>query len=176
MRLKVSSAKRWPFCLGLNVLMKWAPSPMLECCGMVTGAVVVCWNECVASVTNGEMPKMCANVIRSRGELKLVHIFWALYQCKGLFFRVWNFQISALIAWCKTAVIPMLMHWSYCSFALNYRDKIAIEVHCICRDLAANWNMFCRPGQPVWYCRPLYFECLACDSCKNAKMYASNVC
>ena len=31
------------------------------------------------------------------------------------------------MAWCKTAVTPLLMHWSYCSLALSHQYEIVIE-------------------------------------------------
>ena len=35
--------------------------------------------------------------------------------------QVWLTVRRISMAWCKTAVTPLLTHWSYCSLALNYR-------------------------------------------------------
>ena len=37
-----------------------------------------------------------------------------------------NFEKISM-AWCKTAVTPLLMHWSYCSLALSHRCMVEMK-------------------------------------------------
>ena len=59
--------------------------------------------------------------------------------------------ITIWTVWCKTAVSLLLMHWRYCSLALNHRNQGSV----MCRSI----NSF-RPGQNGYQYADDIFRCI----------------
>ena len=105
MRLKVSSAKRRPFCLSLNVLINSTTSshePMLHYCQL--GFLE--WSK-----------KWIKMIIR----LAFNKIHWKISSQYQPFCLGPNmFIILIWLPYTKTAVTTLVIHWSYCSLALSH--------------------------------------------------------
>ena len=53
--------------------------------------------------------------------------------------------------WCKTAVTPLLTHWSYCSLALSHRCVVAYSTHLIwCRKICRGRSKSSRVHPIEW--------------------------